>query len=54
VLRFHNGPELTAFAFTEWYAGRGIEARFPNGPVYFQQLQLAAKRGLTRIARYRT
>jgi transposase InsO family protein len=24
----HNGPELTAFAFTGWFAGRGIEARF--------------------------
>jgi putative transposase len=28
VPRLHNGPELTSLAFTEWCAGRGIEARF--------------------------
>ncbi len=28
ALRLDNGPELTAIAFTEWCANRGIEARF--------------------------
>jgi transposase InsO family protein len=28
ALRLDNGPELTAIAFTEWCASRGIELRF--------------------------
>jgi putative transposase len=27
ALRLDYGPELTSLAFTEWCAGRGIEAR---------------------------